>query len=216
MEINKIVLDKIWPGYIDRENINGSELWNRQIRIQKGEKVYVIAASGKGKSSLIHFIYLLRKNYAGDILFGRQKAKELTSEQISSIRQEHISIVFQDLRLFPQQTLFENINIKRILKPFYSSNMISEMAEQLGIEQQLHNQAQQCSYGEQQRAAILRALMQPFSYLLLDEPFSHLDEENKEKAMLLLQQECEKRGAAMIFAGLGEEGFTQEGRIIKL
>ena len=96
----------------------------------------------------------------------------------------------------------ENIEIKRILNPYHPAAEIEEMAEKLGIQNKLDQPAKTCSYGEQQRIAIIRALMQPFDFLLLDEPYSHLDEANRKKAMELIYEECEKRNAAMIFADL--------------
>ncbi|CAF3773638.1 unnamed protein product [Rotaria sp. Silwood1] len=79
--------------------------------------------------------------------------------------------------------------------PFYNEEKIDEMAEMLGITHILLQQTVKCSYGEQQRIAIIRALMQPFELLLLDEPFSHLDNENTKKAVQLIAQECAARNA---------------------
>ena len=110
----------------------------------------------------------------------------------------------------------ENIEIKRILNPFHPEEQISVMAQRLGIENKLHQQVKTCSYGEQQRIAIIRALMQPFDFLLLDEPYSHLDEDNRKKAMNLIYEECEKRNAAMIFADLKPLDFFKEEKIIYL
>ena len=76
------------------------------------------------------------------------------------------------------------------------------MAAALGIEDKLQSTCKTCSYGEQQRIAIIRALVQPYDILLLDEPFSHLDNANSEKAMNLMIEESKKRNAAIIFADL--------------
>ena len=76
------------------------------------------------------------------------------------------------------------------------------MAARLGIENKLNSLCRTCSYGEQQRVAIIRSLMQPFDFLLLDEPFSHLDNNNSMRAMELMLEEAKHRGAAIIFADL--------------
>lgn len=76
------------------------------------------------------------------------------------------------------------------------------MAERLGISSRLQTKGRVCSYGEQQRAVIIRALLQPFDILLLDEPFSHLDNKNAEKAMELIVEESKLRNATIIFADL--------------
>jgi putative ABC transport system ATP-binding protein len=118
--------------------------------------------------------------------------------------------------LFEDQTVRENIDIKRILDPYYPPGKITEMTQRLGVENKLNQMAKTCSYGEQQRVAIIRALMQPFDFLLLDEPYSHLDETNRKKAMDLIYEECEKRGAAMIFADLKALDFLKGEKIVYL
>lgn len=76
------------------------------------------------------------------------------------------------------------------------------MAARLGIEKKMNKPANTCSYGEQQRIAIIRSLMQPFDFLLMDEPFSHLDENNRKIAMDLINEEAELRNASIIMADL--------------
>ncbi len=73
-----------------------------------------------------------------------------------------------------------------------------------------------CSYGEQQRIAIARALQQPFDFLLLDEPFSHLDEKNRSIAMKLMEEEATKRGAAIILADLMPIAYFKADRTLRL
>ena len=76
------------------------------------------------------------------------------------------------------------------------------MAGRLGIHNKLNKYSKTCSYGEQQRIAIIRSLQQPFDFLLLDEPFSHLDDNNRKKAMELMEEEATERGATIILADL--------------
>ena len=90
------------------------------------------------------------------------------------------------------------------------------MSARLGIENKLNRLAKTCSYGEQQRIAIIRSLMQPFDFLLLDEPFSNLDENNRIKAFELINDECKLRNASMIFADLKQLDFLSGQRILKL
>jgi len=212
----QIQLRKVTPHYIEKEKRSASQIWDQNLTINKGEHLHIVAPSGSGKTSLIHFIYGLRKDYSGDIYYGNTNIKNLSVEDLSSFRQNKISIIFQDLRLFEDQTVRENIDIKRILQPYYPAEKIAEMAERLGVENKLNQLAKTCSYGEQQRVAIIRALMQPFDFLLLDEPYSHLDETNRKKAMELIYEECEKRAAAMIFADLKALDFLKGERIVYL
>ena len=90
------------------------------------------------------------------------------------------------------------------------------MSARLGIEDKLAVMSGSCSYGEQQRIAIIRALMQPFDFLLLDEPFSHLDEVNAEKAMNLMLEEARLRNAAIVFADLERIDFYPNTRLFHL
>jgi putative ABC transport system ATP-binding protein len=94
--------------------------------------------------------------------------------------------------------------------------MIDEMAEQLGIASILHQKAAMCSYGEQQRIAIIRSLMQPFKWLLMDEPFSHLDKNNIDKATALIEAGCKKRNAGFILTDLEDDEHFAYTKIFNL
>ena len=210
-----IQLRKIKPSYFETAN-ETSQVWEQNISIVKGEHLHIVAPSGSGKTSLIHFIYGLRKDYSGSIFYDNADIKNFSTENFSAFRQNKISIIFQDLRLFENQTARENVEIKRILNPYHRPEAIDLMSQKLGIENKLNQQVKLCSYGEQQRIAIIRALMQPFDFLLLDEPYSHLDEDNRTKAMELIYDECDKRNAAMIFADLKPLNFLKEEKIVYL
>lgn len=195
-------VDEILPDYFDESRKNTSEVWGKSLNIKKGEYVKIVAPSGSGKTSLIHFLYGMRNEYNGSIRYDKSDIKKFVIEDFTRYRKDHISIVFQDLRLFPEQTVWENIELKRQLNPFHPAERIKQMAEILGISDKLESKSRTCSYGEQQRIAIIRSLMQPFDLLLLDEPFSHLDNQNSQKAMQLMLEESEKRNAAILFADL--------------
>lgn len=212
----QITLQKIIPSYFEKQQIGNSEVWGKDIVFSKGEHIHIVAPSGSGKTSLMHFIYGLRKDYEGTISYQDKNIKAFSLEDFSTFRQNNISIIFQDLRLFADQTVQQNIELKRQLNPYNSEDKIAEMANRLGIGNKLHRIAKTCSYGEQQRIAIIRSLMQPFDFLLLDEPFSNLDESNRIKAFELINEECKKRGASMIFADLKQLDFLKDQRILKL
>ena len=212
----QIQLRHLKPYYIEEKNWSASQVWKQNIVINKEEHLHIVAPSGSGKTSLMHFIYGLRKDYSGSIFYDDKDIKTFSTERFSSFRQNKMSIIFQDLRLFEDQTAMENIEIKRILNPYHPSQQIIEMADRLGIRNKLGQPAKTCSYGEQQRIAIIRSLMQPFDFLLLDEPYSHLDEGNRKKAMELIYEECGKRNAAMVFADLKPLEFLKDERVIYL
>ena len=203
----EISLNNIVPDFLEKEKTDNSAVWKKKISFKEGQKTEIIAPSGSGKTSLIHFLYGMRKDYSGELLFEKKNIKGFTAPELADIRATQISIVFQDLRLFEDFSVFQNIEIKRSLAPYHSTSLINEMAERLGIKNKLSQNAGTCSYGEQQRIAIIRALQQPFDFIILDEPFSHLDEENSKKAMKLIEEEAEKRGAAIILADLQPNPF---------
>lgn len=212
----QLQLQQLLPAYFDDSPRNASEVWRKDLTFSKGEYVKIVAPSGSGKSSLMHFLYGLRNEYNGNIVYNNQNLRTWSAEDFAVYRKDHVSIVFQDLRLFPEQTVFENLELKRQLNPFHSVEKIRDMAERLGIGNKLTAKSRICSYGEQQRVAIIRALLQPFDFLLLDEPFSHLDDVNSQNAMQLMLEESKLRNAAIIFADLERIDYFPYTRLFHL
>lgn len=212
----RIALENVIPSFLEPEKIQRSEVWNKNIEIHKGEKLQVVAPSGSGKTSLVHFLYGLRNDFTGSIYYNKKNISGFTHEHYAELRSNTISVIFQDLRLFTEQTVFENIEIKKALKPFNAAGSIKEMAARLGIENKLNNKIKTCSYGEQQRVAIIRALQQPYDFLIMDEPFSHLDENNREIACGLIEEETKKRNAGLILGDLKIIDFFGADRVLHL
>ena len=171
----EISLNNIIPDFLEKEKTDNSDVWKKIVEIKEGNKTEIIAPSGSGKTSLIHFLYGIRKDYSGELLYNQKSIKNITPTELADIRAMQLSIVFQDLRLFKDFNVLQNLEIKRTLAPYHSTSLINEMADKLGITNKLSQKAGTCSYGEQQRIAIIRALQQPFNFIILDEPFSHLD-----------------------------------------
>ncbi len=194
-----------------------SDVWNKQLQFLPGEYIKIKAPSGTGKTTLVYIIYKLRNDYEGLVLWNEKNIINIQADELAQARQQKISIIFQDLRLFPNLTARENIELKRVLqKPFYEKEMIDAMAERLGITHILKQRASMCSYGEQQRIAIARALMQPFNWLMMDEPFSHLDNDNISKASALIEEECKKRNAGFILTDLEDDEHFNYTKVLKL
>jgi ABC-type lipoprotein export system ATPase subunit len=194
-----------------------SDIWNQHLQFSKGEWIKIKAPSGTGKTTFVHIIYKLRYAYQGTVLWSDKDLKEINGDSLAKMRQQNLSIVFQDLRLFPNLTARENIELNRVLqKPLYDNSVIDTMAESLGIAHVLHQRAGLCSYGEQQRVAIIRALIKPFDWLIMDEPFSHLDYENIAKASSLIAEECSKRRAGFLLTDLEDDDHFNYTRILNL
>lgn len=194
-----------------------SGVWNTSATFGQGEFIKIKAPSGTGKTTLVHILYKLRSDYGGEVLLDGQEARTINDDNLALLRQNKLSIIFQDLRLFPNLTARENIELKRVLqKPYCEAALIDEMAAALGVTHILNQRAGLCSYGEQQRIAIIRALVQPFNWLIMDEPFSHLDNANIAKAAALIQQECNKRGAGFILTDLDDDSHFAYTRLLLL
>lgn len=214
----QIELKKVIPVPLkDRFLQRGSDVWNCNISFLPIEWIKIKAPSGSGKTTLVHTIYKLRSDYDGNILWNNNDIRNINADALALMRQQNISIIFQDLRLFPNLTARENIELKRVLqKPIYEASIIDVFAERLNISHVLNQRAALCSYGEQQRIAIARALMQPFEWLIMDEPFSHLDNINIANAAALIAEECKKRNAGFLLTDLEDDSHFNYSRVLNL
>ncbi len=204
------------PVPLKEQKIVSSEVWNTELEISSSDKVFLSAASGKGKTTFQMILYGIRKDYEGTVKFDGKDIRSYSLNQWSEIRQKRLSIVFQDLRLFPNLSAFENIDLKNRLCEGKSREEIWNMAERLSVAEFLDKKAGILSYGQRQRIAIIRALCQPFDLLLLDEPFSHLDTENIKKSCELIMEETQKRNSGFIISSLGDNYFLNYNRTIQL
>ncbi|RAI98720.1 putative ABC transport system ATP-binding protein [Chitinophaga skermanii] len=184
-----------------------SGIWNQAVTFTPGQWVKIKAPSGTGKTTLIHYLYNTRYDYTGDIHIDQKPWPAYNPTELANIRQSQVSVIFQDLRLFDQLTALENIELKNIMQgqAYYSREKIEDMAAQLQVTHILQQSAATLSYGERQRIAIIRALVQPFSWLMMDEPFSHLDENNTRRAAKLIAEECTARKAGFILTDLDDD-----------
>ncbi len=181
-----------------------SEVWNKDVEFHRGEKYLLEANSGTGKSSLCSFIYGYRNDYQGQIFFDGENIATYRDSQWVSMRKKHIALLWQELRLFPELTAMENVEIKNTLTGHCNKKRIREMFEMLGIADKADSPVAKLSYGQQQRVAMIRTLCQPSDFILVDEPVSHLDDTNAEIMMELLTTEVERQGAGIIVTSIGK------------
>ena len=190
----------------EKLTVRSSDIWNTNVSFSAGEWIKIVAPSGSGKTTLMNIIYKSRHDYEGLVKWDNQDVKHIAGDELARWRQQKISVIFQDLRLFQNLTARENIELNRVMqKPYYETGVIDDMSSFLDITHILNQGAGICSYGEQQRIAIIRALVQPFEWLIMDEPFSHLDIANTKKAATLIAEECKKRNAGFILTDLDED-----------
>ena len=173
-----------------------SDLWLHDVTFRKGEYYLVEAASGTGKSSLCSFLYGARTDYAGRILFDAADCRTLSVAQWGELRRRSLSMLFQDLRLFGELTVAENLALKNELTHFLTPDRIERLLEAAGIADKRDTPAGKLSFGQQQRVAFIRCLCQPFDFILLVEPVSHLDAANGEVLSALLLEGAQAQGTS--------------------
>jgi putative ABC transport system ATP-binding protein len=127
-----IELNQVIPEPIPKEMIERSEVWETQLKIEPKSFTLISAHSGKGKSTLLHLLYGLRKDFSGEVIMDGENIQKQTSSGWTSLRSTQIALLFQELKLFPKLCARENIE----LIPQINHNVPSglEMAKQLGME----------------------------------------------------------------------------------
>lgn len=214
--MDKIQFNSVIPKVFSQLPSLESEVWNTDITFEKGHLYLIEADSGKGKSTFCSYIVGYRHDYSGQVLFDGQDTKNYKVNQWVDMRKYHISHLFQELRLFPELTAFENVQIKNNLTHFKSENQIKAWFEALGIAEKLDVKVGLLSFGQQQRVAMIRALVQPFDFILVDEPISHLDDKNSEIMGKIMLDEAQAQGAGVIVTSIGKHMNLNYERIFKL
>lgn len=203
-----IALNHIVPAPIAGTFVSGENcVWDAEIAFESPKNYLVNAESGKGKSTLLNIIYGIRTDFTGSFTVNGQQSSAMSLNEWATLRQTQLSVVFQDLKLFPNLTVLDNLLIKNRLTDYASEPDIRQMMEQLGIGNKAEQHCGTLSLGQQQRVAIIRSLLQPFKLILLDEPFSHIDTENQKIATGLINEHCSKNNAGLLLTTLGERYF---------
>ena len=201
--MKEIVLDRILPRvFVGREDISG-DIWHQKVMLERGRVYLVEAASGTGKSSLCGFLMGYRRDYVGSILFDGRDVRDLQTDDWVELRRSHLSLLFQELRLFPELTAMENVEIKNQLTHHKPKQQIKDWFAALGLADKMDARVGQMSFGQQQRVAMIRALVQPFDFLLADEPVSHLDDENAQVMRDIMMEEVRRQGAGVVITSIG-------------
>jgi ABC-type lipoprotein export system ATPase subunit len=201
--MERITLNNTLPRvFAGQEGIH-SDVWHRDITLERGKRYLVSAESGTGKSSMCSYIYGYRQDYSGVISFDGQDIRTLTVAQWCDIRQRHIAYLPQDMRLFGELTAMENVELKNRLTGFKSEEDIRRLFEAMGIADKTESLASKLSIGQQQRVAIIRTLCQPYDFILLDEPVSHLDDDNNRIVADIITDEASRQGAGVIATSVG-------------
>ena len=202
MIIVKVVLYMIEFINVHKKYEGGIEaVDNVNLFIGKGEFVFLVGPSGSGKSTLLKLMIREEKVDSGKIILNNYKVSSMKDKHVPYLRRS-IGIVFQDFRLLPDKTVFENVAFAmRIVKasPRTIRRKVPMLLSLVGLSQKANSYPHELSGGEQQRVAMARALANNPLVLIADEPTGNLDPENAWEIMRILN-EINMRGTTVVVA----------------
>ena len=171
------------------------------LRIEKGEFVFLTGPSGAGKTTLLRLLYGALTPTSGQVLIDGQNVSRMDASQIPILRR-CVGVVFQDFKLLPNRTVFENVSITLEVLGWGRADIgkkVMHVLKQMGMEGKINLTPQRLSGGEQQRVALARALVNDPKILVADEPTGNLDDPNKNQ-ILNIFKEANVRGTTVVVA----------------
>jgi putative ABC transport system ATP-binding protein len=173
----------------------------------EGEKVFLYGPSGSGKTTLLEILAGVLKATEGDYFFKNLDIGKLSEVERDVFRGTHIGYIFQSFNLLPYLTVLENVTLSSYLYPerggFKSEVEVNDQAVKLltalGMHTVMNSNSNQISVGQQQRAAVARALMGNPEFILADEPTSSLDFDHREKFLKLIFELCQQKNCTLLF-----------------
>lgn len=214
--MHSITFDHILPQVFAKRDDLQSDVWRNRVVFERGKYYLLQADSGQGKSTFCSYVIGYRNDYTGHISFDERDVSSFRQSDWVDVRKLHVSYLFQELRLFPELTALENVEIKNSLTGHKSKQQIMAWFEQLGIADKVNEKVALMSFGQQQRVALMRALAQPFDFILADEPISHLDDGNALIMGDVMMDEVKAQGAGIIATSIGKHIPLPYDQIIKL
>lgn len=211
------LLPTVFVGMEDTDKIRSSQIWEEPSFVfHRGCRLCVQAESGSGKSSLLSFIFGNRTDYKGEILFDGEDVKSFGVGKWCEIRTRTISLLPQDMGLFPELTVAQNIDLKNNLTGHKSRGQITDMLDKVGIADKYDVPVGKLSIGQMQRVSLVRSVCQPFDFIFLDEPVSHLDVRNNRVVADIIMEEANRQGAGIIATSVGNHLLLDDAQFISL
>ena len=188
------------------------------IHVEKGDIYGIIGFSGAGKSTLIRLVNGLETLDSGTVTVHGEELGSLKKPQLRKLRRK-IGVVFQDYKLLPKLTVYENIAFALEVTGADTKDIrkrVIEVLEQVGLKHKAKSYPDKLSGGEQQRVAIARALAKNPKLLLCDEPTGALDYNTGKSILKLLQNMCREKGMTVIIITHDDEIANQVDRVVRI
>jgi putative ABC transport system ATP-binding protein len=189
------------------------------LSIDPGEFVAVVGPSGCGKSTLLHLCGAMDRPTDGAVVLEDRDLARLADDELTRVRRERVGFVFQFFNLLPTLTLAENIALPLMLAGTRDAEALARahrLGEQVGVSHRLGHLPQQASGGEQQRAAIARAVIHQPALLVADEPTGNLDSENGARVLALLETLNREQGLTVLLATHALDLATAADRVVHM
>ena len=212
---------------VSKQYRNGvTAIYDLNLKIKKGDFVFIIGGTGSGKSTLIKMLYREEKPTKGEIIVGGLNVAKLRNGRVYKLRRK-LGIVFQDYRLLPKSTVYENVAFALEVigaKKEEINQKVLRALELVGLKGKVRNYPDQLSGGEQQRVAIARAIVNEPKLLLCDEPTGNLDPEMSMEIMKVLEEIDQTLGKTIVMATHDKDivnkmnrrvVILKEGRLVK-
>jgi len=194
-------INKIYPAGSEGEA--RAVLKDLSLKVDAGDSMAIVGPSGSGKSTLLNIMGSLDKPTEGEVLFDDQNTRHLSDEELALLRNRKIGFVFQQHHLLPQCSVMENVLLPTIAgmteeEKGAAMDRGRDLLDLVGLSAYINERPARLSGGEQQRVAVVRALINQPKLLLADEPTGSLDQETSDKLGKLLGDLNKERSVALI------------------
>ncbi|SDW11447.1 putative ABC transport system ATP-binding protein [Marininema mesophilum] len=189
-------LSKLYAG-----KVSTRALTDIQLSVEQGEFVGIMGPSGSGKTTLLNMVATVDTPTSGEVIINGKNPHTLKKNNLARFRRRHLGFVFQDFNLLDTLTIAENIVLPLTLDKKSVKEMdrkLNAVAEKLGIVEILKKRTYEVSGGQQQRAAIARAVIHSPSLLLADEPTGALDSKSSRTVMEMIEMINETEGTTTL------------------
>jgi putative ABC transport system ATP-binding protein len=216
---NQYIIAKQLSRLYQRGNSSVTALSEASFSVPQGQVVGLVGPSGAGKSTLLNILGGLDRPDSGTVQVGGTELTGLSGEQLASFRRHRVGFVFQEAHLVPAYTVYENVMLPLVpmeLPLGEKTRLVQAALEAANIEHRADHLPGELSGGEQQRAAVARAVVNDPELILADEPTGELDAENATRVMDLLLSLDQGRARTIIIASHDAAALARAERILHI